>query len=152
MSGTTRVFWWFLLLLTAFSALSALGGGVAMVVTGGVGMGMPMSLLDGSPFRSFTAPAILLLVVVGGTQLVASIAMVRHWSYALLVSTVAGFGLVIWIVVETVMINGFSVLQAIYLVVGLAELALVMVLLGVVPWIARLTNEAPPKRGQFRET
>jgi hypothetical protein len=141
--------WWTLLVLAGFGALSAIGGGVAMLVTGGTGMGMPLSLLSGTPFSTFTAPALVLFVVVGGTQLAAVASLLRRHSTAMAWSAVAGFGLTIWIVVETVMIRGFSALQAIYLVCGIAELALVMTLLGVLPWIPRKTSEAPPKRSQL---
>jgi hypothetical protein len=145
----TQIARWTLLVLAGFSALSALGGGAAILATGGVGMGMPLSLLSGSPFSTFTVPAMVLFVVVGGTQLGAFVALLRYHETALAWSAVAGFGLTIWIVVETVIIRGFSALQAVYLVCGIAELALVMALLGVVPFISPLTNEAPPKRGQF---
>jgi hypothetical protein len=146
MKAMTRLVRYTLLVLAGFSAVSALGGGMAILVTGGVGMGMPLSMLDGSPFSTFTMPALVLFVVVGGTQVAAFVALLRHHATALAWSAVAGFGLTIWIVVETVIIRGFSALQAIYLVCGIAELALVMALLGIVPWIPRLTNEAPPKR------
>ena len=149
MRGSTRISWWALLVLTGFSAVSAFGGGVAILVTGGVGMGMPMSLLAGSTFASFTMTAIVLAMVVGGTQALAFAALLRRWASALLWAAIAGFGMTIWIISETVMINGFSALQGLYLVVGLIELALVIALLGVVSWIPALTRTAPPKRGHL---
>ncbi|MDH6180745.1 hypothetical protein M2152_000927 [Microbacteriaceae bacterium SG_E_30_P1] len=137
----TSVAWWSLVGVTGFSVLSALGGGVAMLVTNG--LGMPVSALDGSVFDSFVAPSLVLVLVVGGTQALAMVLLVLRRATALLWSAVAGFAMVIWIIVETVVIRGFSVLQGIYLVTGLAQLALVIALLGVVSWVPRSRWGAP---------
>ncbi|MBG0738038.1 hypothetical protein IV500_01120 [Paeniglutamicibacter antarcticus] len=45
--------------------------------------------------------------------------------------------MIIWILVETVMIQGFSWLQGILFTKGVLELVLILVLLGVVPWLPR---------------
>jgi hypothetical protein len=95
-----------LAVVAAFCALSAVGGAGAMLLTDG--LGMPLSILDSSPFTSFVIPALVLLFVVGGTQSLALVQLLRHRAPALLCSAVAGFGLVIWIYVETVIIRGFS--------------------------------------------
>lgn len=52
-------------------------------------------------------------------------------------SAVAGFGLILWIYVETGMIRGTSWLQVLYLATGIAQLILVMALLGVAAWLPR---------------
>jgi hypothetical protein len=124
-----------LIVVLVFSALSAVGGAIAMLATNG--LGMPLSMLDDSPFASFVVPALVLLVVIGGTHVLALVQLIRRRATALLCSAIAGFGLVIWIYVETVVIRGFSALQGIYLVAGLLELALVLALLGIVRWIPR---------------
>ena len=53
----------------------------------------------------------------------------RH-PVALLAAAVAGFGMVVWLFVE-VAITGYSWLQAVYLLLGIGELALVMAILGI---------------------
>jgi hypothetical protein len=120
-----------LLFLLAFGSLSAIGGAVALLLTNG--LGMPLAMLNGSPFSSFVVPALVLLVVVGGTQTLGLTLLVRHAPPALLWSAVAGFGMIIWILVETVTIQGFSVLQAVYFALGILQLALVIGVL----WIYR---------------
>ncbi len=130
----TRAAWYSLVVVTVFSALSALAGGVAVVPNW---IGLPPSLLEGSPFDSYVIPGLVLLVVVGGTQLLATVQLLRRHPSALLWSAVAGFAMVIWIVVETAVIRGFSVLQGIYFGTGVAQLALVIALLGVVSWLPR---------------
>lgn len=133
---------WALVAVTGFNALSAVGGGIAMLATDG--MGMPGSFLAEGPFTSFLWPGIILLLVVGGSQLLAlGLLLVRRES-ALLWSAVSGFGMLIWIFVETGMIRGMSWLQVIYFTTGAVQLILVVALLGVVAWLPR-TPLAPPR-------
>lgn len=124
-----------LVVLCAFDALSAVGGAVAIVATGG--MGMPMSMLANGPFDSFFWPGVILGLVVGGTHLIAAVLLIRRRESAFFWASVAGFGLVVWIFVETAIIAGISWLQVIYFATGVAELALVLALLGVVRWMPR---------------
>ncbi len=65
-----------------------------------------------------------------------------------IMTTIAWVGLIvliIWILVETVVIQGFSWLQGIYFTTGVAELALVLAALGIVSWLPRvdLGTKAP---------
>jgi hypothetical protein len=131
----SRIAWAVLTATTVFDAVSAVGGAIAMLLTNG--LGMPRSFLAGSPFASFTVPALLLLAVVGGTQVLAAVLLFLHRPSSLFWSAFAGFTMVTWIVVETVIIRGFGVLQGLYYAAGVAELALVLVLLGIVPRLPR---------------
>ena len=128
---------WTLLIVTAFNALSAVGGGIAVVTTGG--MGMPASMLAGGPFTSFALPGLILLVVVGGTQTAALVLLLARRASALFWTAIAGFGMVIWIFVETGIIAGISALQVIYFVTGILQLILVLALLGVTRLLPRAT-------------
>ncbi|MBG6056397.1 hypothetical protein IWX81_002834 [Salinibacterium sp. CAN_S4] len=116
-----------------FSAVSAIGGAIAMLITDG--LGMPDSLLTGSPFSSFVFPALILFVIIGGTHTLAAFLLVRQRPTSLLWSAVAGFAMIIWIMVETVIVRGFSLLQGLYFFAGAAELGLVLALLGIVTWV-----------------
>lgn len=140
----TRVVWFTTIVVTVFSALSAVGGGIAVLATNGIGM--PTSMLDGSPFDSFLWPGVILLVVIGGTQVVAAVQLLRRHPSALAWTAVAGFAMIIWITVETAIIGGFSVLQGIYLATGIAQVACVVALLGVVGWLPRAPWGAPAVR------
>lgn len=123
-----------LIVLALFNALSSFVGGVGVVVTNG--LGMPMSQLGGA-FDSFLIPGIVLFVVVGGTQLIAGVLLLRRRESGLLWSAIAGFGMVIWIFVEVMIIGGGAWLQTLYFVTGLAQVVLVVALLGVVAWLPR---------------
>ena len=124
-----------LIVLLYFGALSAIAGGVLGVVANGAGV--PLVYLKGTPFTSYFNPGLILGVVIGGTQGFAAITTQRHHPYSTVAATVAGFGLIIWIFVELA-ITGYSWLQAVYLALGVGELLLVLVLLGVLSPTARV--------------
>ncbi|WP_146340677.1 hypothetical protein [Nesterenkonia sp. NBAIMH1] len=119
-----RLAWRITVGVTLFNAVTAVAGGVAIVLTGG--LGMPASMLSNSSFDSFLWPGIILVVIVGGTQLVAAVLTIARQSSAPLWVAVAGCSMVIWIFVETVLIEGFSWLQGLYFATGLLQLILVI--------------------------
>ncbi|MCU1597134.1 MAG: hypothetical protein JWQ47_873 [Glaciihabitans sp.] len=123
-----------LIVLLYFGALSAIGGGVLGVVVNGAGV--PLEYLRGTPFTSYLIPGLILGVVIGGTQGLAAITTQRQHPYSSIAATVAGFGMIIWIFVELA-ITGYSWLQTVYFALGVGELLLVMVLLGVLSPTAR---------------
>jgi hypothetical protein len=124
-----------LLVLSLFNALSAVGGGVGMMFADG--LSMPKSFLADTPFTTYLIPGAILAVVVGGTQVLASVFLIARRASALLWSAVAGFGLLIWLLVEIGIIHAFSWLQLVYAVAGLVQLVLVYALLGIVSWLPR---------------
>ena len=126
---------WSLVVVTVFNALSAVGGGIAVVATDGIGM--PYSMLANGPFTSFLWPGIILLLVVGGSQSLASVLLIARRESALLWTAVSGFVMIIWIFVEIGIIAGFSWLQALYFATGALQLVLVLALLGIVAWLPR---------------
>ena len=123
--------------VSLFHALSAVGGGIGMVLADG--LSMPKSLLADSPFSTFLLPGLILALVVGGTQTVASVRLLQRRQSALLWSAVAGFGMVIWIISEIGFIQALTWAQLIYVVSGLLQLLLVISLLGIVGWLPRDT-------------
>jgi hypothetical protein len=141
-----RVVAWTLTALLAFGALSAVVGAVLAIAANGAGV--PLEYLRNSPFSSFFIPGLILGVVVGGTQLAAAIALLGKQGIALLLSAVAGFGMLIWIFVELALMQQFSWLQAAYFILGVLELVLVLALLGIVPALVSplLESRAPTHR------
>jgi hypothetical protein len=55
-----------LIVLSVFSGLSAVGGGIGMMVADG--LSMPKSFLADSPFSTYLIPGLILCVAVGGPQ------------------------------------------------------------------------------------
>ncbi len=126
---------WGAVVLACFNTLSAIGGGIGMLATNG--LGMPLSALAGSPFSSFAIPAGVLIVIVGGTQGLAAGLLLARRESGLLWSAVAALGMLIWIFVETVVIRGGSWLQVLYFTTGTLQIVVVLALLGVVAWLPR---------------
>lgn len=114
-----------------FGALSAVGGAVLAVAANGAGV--PLAYLAHSPFSSYVVPGLILGVVVGGTQLAAAVTLLAKRPMALPMSAVAGFGMMIWILVEIAIIRHYSWLQGAYFSLGALELILVLALLGILP-------------------
>ncbi len=137
-----QLVFWALVGITGFNALSAIGGGIAVLVTNG--LGMPTSMLASGPFDSFAWPGVILAVVVGGSQVLAGGLLVVRREVSLLWAAVAGFVMLIWIFVETIMIGGGSFLQVLYFATGGAQIILVLALLGIVAWLPRQPLRAAP--------
>lgn len=116
-----------LVLLELIIGLTAVRGGYGLLTTNG--LGMPLSFLQNSPFPDYTIPALILLFIVGGANLLAAVLLFRKHRYALEAAAIAGFGLLIWVVVEQYIIPDSHFLQLIYFVLGVICLVLTMFLL-----------------------
>lgn len=101
--------------LHLFNALSAVGGGIALIVGG---LGVPITLLRHTPFDSFVVPGIFLAAVIGGSATIGATALLAHWRRAVVTSATAGAIMVGWILGETLLVEGFSWLQGLYLLSG----------------------------------
>lgn len=132
------------------NALSALAGGILLIIggvtTGSGGMGIPLSVLDGTPFDSFLWPGVILAVVVGGTQALAVILQLMRAEWAPFAAAVAGFALVIWMFVEVALLPGIGYLQLVYFGAGILQLALLTAMLGVLPAASARTRGATVPR------
>jgi hypothetical protein len=118
-----------LIVVVGFNMLSAVGGGIALAASGG--LGMPLSLLERSPFDSFTGPGIILAAAVGGTQAIALVLLLVDHRLALAAAAVAAFGMIVWIYVELSMLLFYHWLQTVYFLTGTMQLVIVLILLGV---------------------
>ena len=104
-----------LVALSLFNAVSALGGGIALV-TGA--LPVPISLLRLTPFDTYVVPGLFLAVVIGGSSLAGAVSLLARTPRARFTSAAAGLVMVGWILAETVIVQGFSWLQGLYLLTG----------------------------------
>ena len=121
--------------LAVFGALSALLGAVLAIAANGGGV--PVDYLAHGPFTSFRVPGLILGFVVGGTQLAAAVALLAKRRGALVLSAIAGFGMLIWVFAELAIIRQYSWLQTAYFTHGALEVILVLALLGIAPAVVR---------------
>lgn len=92
----------------AFGALNALAGGY-YGLSGAEGV--PLELLEGSPFRSYYIPSLILLVVVGGSFLFAAIAVLANFQIARISALGAGALVLLWIAAQVSIIGYVSWMQ-----------------------------------------
>lgn len=79
----------------------------------------PLTLLLGTPFTTFLVPGLLLLVVVGGLNLAATIALLRRASLAGDLALTAAGAIAVWIVAEMALMRAVQPLHVIYALVSL---------------------------------
>jgi hypothetical protein len=86
-------------------------------------IGLPLSVLQHSPFHDFFVPGLLLLLLVGlGNTWAAFLHAVRS-DVAGLMSFGSGGALVVWMVVEMIMLRSMHVIQVVLLLLGTAIVA-----------------------------
>jgi hypothetical protein len=96
---------WALMVLTAVQIIGATAGGVGLVQDPINNIGMSLSLLDGTPFKDYLIPGLILLIVVGLFPIVPLVGLVmrRRWGWWL--ELAAGCGLTIWIITEVALLG-----------------------------------------------
>lgn len=105
---------WLLIALLLVQGLGGLAGGLSLSIKpDGSVMGMPTSLLDGSPFSDYLIPGLILLLVLGMLPLMAAAGLWMRRRWAWYAGFVVGCGLMIWILVEMTIIP-YDVLQPIF--------------------------------------
>lgn len=111
-----------LIAVTAFAAVSAVGGGIGVVATNG--LGIPLAYLRTTPFSSYVIPGLILGMVVGGSALVATILVVLRHPWGDVVSFGAGAIMVGWIIGEILLLRQLTWLQGVYALNGLLMMGL----------------------------
>jgi hypothetical protein len=103
-----------------FLGIGALFGGIQFILApDGHLLGVPLSMLAGTPFRSFLVPGLLLFTFVGVAPIVAAAVTARRRAIGPLAALAVGLTLMGWITVEMVIFAGLtSLFWAFYLVLG----------------------------------
>lgn len=116
-----------LALITGFVALTAIGGGIALL-SGAEGDRFPLAWLQGTPFKDYTVPGLLLAGIVGGSALAACVALFLKPKIGVLASLVAGLAIIGFVVVEVLILKqvppGPTGIEIMYLVLGGVTLVL----------------------------
>jgi hypothetical protein len=101
--------------------LNAFGGG-AYGMAGAEGV--PTEWLDGSPFSSYLVPSLILFVVVGGSFLLATVAVLARSRHARLAAAGAATVALLWIAIQVAIIGPVSWLQPATVIAALLVLVL----------------------------
>lgn len=122
--------------LTGFVALSAMAGGLGMLQGADR---FPQEWLGTTPFNDYTIPALLLVLVVGGSSLFAAVTIITGRKGGVLASMAAGLLLVGFIVAELAILNDnelISGIEGMYLAIGL-------VIFGLAAHLGLIEGQAP---------
>jgi hypothetical protein len=126
-----------LIMLFAIGAVSAVAGAIGLLTDT---LQMEKSVLDGSPFSSFTIPGLILGFIVGGSQLIALVALLRHADRAIVFAGVAGGIMAGWIAGEVLLVGSdpgaMRNLQVPFFLIGILEILLAAMLLRRKPYRA----------------
>ena len=116
----------FLMALHLFVGVGAIGGGLAGMLNPVEPLGIPVDLLEQSPFENYFIPSLILFTVIGLGHVFSALATVyfpRHQGY---ISSVFSWALVIWIVVQVIMIRVANFLHVLYFLIGLVGAVLAL--------------------------
>ncbi len=109
--------------LEAFLALNAFGGGIYGMAGA---EGVPLELLEGSPFDSYFIPSLFLFISVGGGFALAAVATFAGWRTSRTFSFAAVTIVFAWLAVQLAIIGYISWMQPVTAVMALMILLLAM--------------------------
>jgi len=111
--------------LQAFTAIGAIPAGIGYLLdTTGKGMGVSTEMLANSPLDSFLLPGLFLLVVNGLAHIAGAWLSFSRNRYAGHAGLILGVVLTVWIIIQVAWISLSSVLQPLFLVIGLINIFL----------------------------
>lgn len=130
-----------LLFLLGFLSLGAFVGGIPMMLDpSGAMLKLPISMLDESPISSFLLPGIILTLFFGIIPAVIFYAFLKRpawrwanrlnllpdmywgWTFTIYI----GFGQIIWISVQTVIINSATLVHLFYTLIGISIISVAL--------------------------
>jgi len=130
-----------LVVLLVFLSIGAFFGGVFFVLyPDGSYFGIPLNLLENSPFNNYFIPGLILLLVFGILPMLNAFALIKkpnitffqrlnllydyHFSWTF--SVYIGIALIIWINVQTLIFNGVDLLHTIYSSLGIVIICIAL--------------------------
>ncbi len=112
------------LALAGFGAVTAIAGGVELIVWPHGNAFVPRTLLEHTAFSTFLVPGLLLAIVVGGASAACAVATWRRSAHAVDLTLLAGGAMTVWIVAEAAQFREVHGLHVVYATLGAALLAL----------------------------
>ena len=128
--------------LLSFLGISAFGGGLTSIISpsGKLLGGLPLSILENSPFDNFLILGFILFLVLGVFPLIVALELVKkpisvfaerfnlfsdmHWAWTYSINI--AFALIIWIQVETIFIQHVGWLQTFYMLFSIPMVILAL--------------------------
>jgi hypothetical protein len=122
-----------LIVLTIFQVISAVPAGVLLIIDpSGKKLGLPIELIESTPFPDFLIPGLFLFIVLGVFPIIIAYGLIRkndfkllekiniykkyHWSWAC--AYYLGLLLILWINIELYFIQDFGMLHFAFTMIG----------------------------------
>jgi hypothetical protein len=137
---------YFLGALQIFIGLTAIAGGFGLVSDpSGTKMNIPLEWLSNSPFTNYFVPGLVLLIVNGVGNFFAGIVTFLRSRYAGNMAVALGTFLILYIIIEVWFVGLVTLLQPLYLILGITELMFGLKLRKLVFTIPSLPRRTPTK-------
>jgi hypothetical protein len=107
-----------LMIMLGFTAFTAIASGILLMLKPDDGLGLSPELLTNTPFPNYFIPALVLTVIVGGSNLIAFLKTVQNKKSWFFWSVISGIVICGWIIVQIILIREFFWLQWLYLLIG----------------------------------
>jgi hypothetical protein len=118
----TKFFIVLLIIFEFFNGLSGLAGGFGLISDPtAASLGMELNWLEGTPFRNFLIPGIVLFVINGIGNSIAAILSIRKTRYFEMTGIVLGVVMMTWIISQVAFIGYKNFLQPLYFSTGLIQ-------------------------------
>ncbi len=118
-----------LFFLHIFVGIGAIFGGMMAILYPEGPAGMPVDALNNSPFKDYLIPGIILFTVIGLGNIFSAITLHHKSRFQGYISSVFGWALVIWIIVQCIMLNSIVHLHIIFFTIGLVQAVFAMIIL-----------------------
>lgn len=124
----------FLIFLLGSLSLGALCGGIGLIISpDGSIFKMPVSMINNSPFRDFLIPGVILLLTFGifpvftiyglikkpVNRFLNHLNLINDYHYSWTFAVYIGIALIIWINIQTLILNSVVILHTIYSSLGI---------------------------------
>jgi hypothetical protein len=112
-------------LIQLFVSIAAIPSGIILILDPtGHKLGLPVQLLDYSPFGDYLVPGLILFAVHGFAGLIGALLSLSKRKYAGNLGIILGLALMIWIAAQVYWIGPVSWLQPLMFLLGVAEVLL----------------------------
>ncbi len=126
-----KIFKRLLTLLLFFIAVTSMVSGLLLVISpGGAMLNLSLSLLDGTSFKNFLIPGILLFAVVGGVNMYAAFVNLLKRQNRYNWAIKGGVVIIGWIIAQMIIISTVHWLHILYLTIGISIILLSVQLKG----------------------
>ena len=119
-----------LAILLIFTGVASIISGIWLIIANGM-PGFSISWLEGTVFKSYLIPGLILALVIGGVTILAGVLLIMRKNGAIEAAAASGFGLLIWLFTEMYILTAISgsFLHAIFFTEALVILIATMILL-----------------------